>query len=81
MPAKAHEVGIGRGSLGTTQVRSVLPVMSSEEEIDWEHFCFVVSMGRGSVDVVSVRSALTVMSLKEEMDWKHFCSFSDMFGC
>ena len=38
MPRKAHKVATEGGSYCTVLVRSVLTVMSSEEEVDWEHF-------------------------------------------
>ena len=38
MPEKAHKVATGGGRVGAILLYSVLTVMSSEEETDWEHF-------------------------------------------
>ena len=38
MPGKAHEIGTKGDSVGGVPVCSALTVMSSEQEIDWEHF-------------------------------------------
>ena len=37
MPKKTHEVGTGGGRIGATPVCSMLTMMSSEEETNWEH--------------------------------------------
>ena len=38
MAGKAHEVGMGGGSVGMVPVHLALTVMLLEEETNWEHF-------------------------------------------